>query len=121
LSESLIARERAEAEAWVSAYQNFEDGFLRAKGTEPGEADYASFYREHGGPRATPSRFEVAKDRVDAFIAQNTTFFWLCAALVVAVVAAAIHSRRRRRGRYTRGNTNGVPPPAGVTESIGTP
>jgi hypothetical protein len=123
LSETLIAQERAEAEAWVSAYQKFEDDFLRTNAREPDEADYASFYREHGGPRATPSRFEVTMDRVDAFIAQNTALFWLCVALVVAVVAAAVRGRRRRRGRghYTLGKTNGVPSPVPETRSMGTP
>jgi tetratricopeptide (TPR) repeat protein len=114
LSETLIARERAEADAWVAAFQQFEDGFVRANGREPGEADYASFYREHGAPRATYSRFEVVTHSL-AFAA----FFWLCIAAVVAVGVSAI--RRRRRARYTLGKTNGVLPPAGVTDSIGTP
>ena len=115
LSESLVARERSEAQAWVSAYQQFEDGFLRANEREPGEADYASFYREHGAPRATPSRFEVVT-RSAAFAA----FFWLCVASFVTFIASAIR-RRRRRGRYTLGKTNGVPSPAPETRSIGTP
>jgi len=122
LSETLIARERAEAEAWVSAFQRFEDGFIRANGREPGEADYASFYREHGAPAPIPTWLQAAKDRVDTFIAKNTVLFWFGVALVGTVVIVAVRRRRRaRRARYNLGKTNGVPPAAGVTDSIGTP
>jgi tetratricopeptide (TPR) repeat protein len=55
LSELKIAAERAAAEAWVKAYQQFEDDLVRAGAPPQSEADYAPFYRAHGTARPAVS------------------------------------------------------------------
>lgn len=43
-----IAAERAAAEAWVAAYQQYEDDLIRAGKDPDDEASYAAFYKAHG-------------------------------------------------------------------------
>lgn len=52
LSDAMIAREQAAAEAWVAAYQRYEDDLVRAGNPPTTEADYEPFYRQHGHARA---------------------------------------------------------------------
>jgi tetratricopeptide (TPR) repeat protein len=54
-----IAADRANAEAWVSAYQNYEDQLLREGKDVDDEANYARFYREFG-PAMLPQPFRAA-------------------------------------------------------------
>lgn len=43
-----IARERAEAAAWVKAYQDYDDDLIRSGKDVDDEANYADFYKRHG-------------------------------------------------------------------------
>jgi tetratricopeptide (TPR) repeat protein len=62
LSEGLIAQEQAAAEAWVKAYQRYEDDLIRA-GREPKtEADYAPFYAQYGSARPPVSTGDAMGD-----------------------------------------------------------
>ncbi len=54
--EQLIRRERAEADAWVAAYQQFEDDLIRAGKDPTDESLYEPFYAGHGrANRAEPA------------------------------------------------------------------
>jgi hypothetical protein len=60
LSDAVIAKEQADAEAWVKAYQQYEDDLLRA-GQEPqAEADYATFYAKYGTASPPTTGFALA-------------------------------------------------------------
>src|SRR5687767_15734765 len=57
--EQLIRRERAEADAWVAAYQQFEDDLIRAGKDPSDEAPYEPFYAQHGrASRAEPAALD---------------------------------------------------------------
>jgi tetratricopeptide (TPR) repeat protein len=48
---ALIAKERADADAWVAAYQSFEDELIRAGKDPVDESLFAPFYAAHGTAR----------------------------------------------------------------------
>ena len=54
-----IAADRANADAWVSAYQTYENQLLRDGKDVDGEANYAEFYRKFG-PAKLPEPFRAA-------------------------------------------------------------
>ena len=51
--DAVIARERSEAEAWVAAYQRYEDALVRSGKDTDDDVSYNAFYAEHG-PAVTP-------------------------------------------------------------------
>ena len=98
LSDAVIAKEQAEAEAWVKAYQRYEDDLVCA-GREPqAEADYAPFYARYGSARPTPTGFAVAANDATKFVRR---YGWVAAGFVALVLAlivrAKLKSRKRRR------------------------
>jgi hypothetical protein len=120
LSDSEIRRERGQAEAWVAAYQKFEDDLIRA-GTPPrSEGDYAPFYRQHGTGREGPSPFDVVMNEAEKSLRRNPAIWVVVVAVFLLVSKLCIDARRRDvRRRQSLGKTNG--PPAAETRSIGSP
>lgn len=58
ISAATIAQERADAESWVKAYQNFEDDLVR-RGIDTNEAtNYQVFYSKYGPPIPALTRWE---------------------------------------------------------------
>jgi tetratricopeptide (TPR) repeat protein len=98
LSDDVVAKEQADAEAWVKAYQQYEDDLVRG-GHEPrAEADYAPFYAKYGSARPAPTRMAAAANDATKFVRRYGWVVAGMAALVVTlIVRASIKSRRRRR------------------------
>lgn len=93
--DAAIAKERAEAEEWVRAYQEFEDGLVRSGRYTGGEEDYREFYDRHG--RAVV----VATNTLDDLLPRDgpTRFILVVVSTVLLTVVlsiAALWTIRRR-------------------------
>jgi tetratricopeptide (TPR) repeat protein len=106
LSDEVIARERAEAAAWVQAFQQYEDGLIRDGKDVDDEASYAAFYEQHGS--AVASAASLAPGVVERVLGngrqrQNRGVVTLVAVVlltpVVLVLGFALWWRRRSRRR----------------------
>ena len=98
LSDALVAKEQADARAWVEAYQRYEDDLVRAGRTPRTEADYAPFYEQHGTARPAPTRLALASNDAAKFIRRYALVIAPVAALVLILIARA-YLRARRRAR----------------------
>jgi tetratricopeptide (TPR) repeat protein len=102
LSEGLIAKEQAAAEAWVKAYQQYEDDLIRA-GREPTtEGDYAPFYARYGSARPPLSSRDAMGDVMRKFLRTGPLAVGLCALLVLlgTIKIGWVLTRRRRTGTH---------------------
>ena len=99
-SPALLAKEQADAAAWVKAYQQYEDDLVRA-GTDPAtEADYAAFYQRHGHPRAAPPPAAGARNVMTKLFRIGAAGLALIALLIgLAVVKLWLVMTRRGKGR----------------------
>lgn len=115
--DELITRERAEADAWVAAYQSFETDLIHA-GKDPDDpANFRPFYDKYGPPVLHTPATNVRR------FAEGTLGFALnspagyaalaITALVLLWLASLIH-RRRRRNRLAS-------PRAVPSETLATP
>lgn len=97
-SAKTIEREHADADAWVAAYQQFEDGLIRAGKDVEDESNYAAFYAEHGAAR-TALGFEWADvlPRDPALRGVGGVLAVLGAAALAGILACRWFIRRRRR------------------------
>jgi tetratricopeptide (TPR) repeat protein len=90
-----IAADRADAEAWVKAYQEFEDDLLREGKDVDDEANYAPFYRKHGrAVLADPFR---VGDYVNGKTAPYLGLACFVAFFTAVPVAVVLVMRRRSR------------------------
>lgn len=86
----VIQAERAAAEAWVAAYQDYEDDLIRAGKDVDDEANYAAFYRL-SGPAVASVPYGV--DDLRAWFSNDGNWFIFAAAL--AVLAWVLSLARR--------------------------
>jgi hypothetical protein len=93
ISDETIAKERADAEAWVKAYQQFEDDLVRRGVDTEVPKNYESFYAQLGPPIAIPTLAENLSDW------SRRHFTEIVVACVVAVPLLAILLIRRIRNR----------------------
>jgi tetratricopeptide (TPR) repeat protein len=98
-----IAAERAAADKWVKAYQDYEDNLLRTGKDVNDEASYAVFYKEHG--QAREALGFAAQDLLPrdptARAALVIMAVVVAAILFLALVLAKLRRRRRQRtGRF---------------------
>lgn len=90
ISDAGIKAERADADAWVAAFQTYEDDLLRAGKDVNDETNYAAFYAAHGkaqqelGPEDRPHRWGI-------YILAGVILF-----LVIAIPVVIIRLGRRR-------------------------
>jgi hypothetical protein len=103
LKAEVIAAERAEAETWVKAYQQFEDDLIRAGKDPELEANLVAFYETHG-KAVTPVQAEwsdwLPRDRA----ARSMLFIgvFLVASFLSIVLWIWLWLRRRRKQRRAR-------------------
>jgi tetratricopeptide (TPR) repeat protein len=94
-----IARERADAAAWVKAYQDYEDALVRAGRNTDDDASYAAFYKKH--PRVDDSfHWTDLRSWWSRKMYGQTTEKYVV--LVVAVLAVVVVARKVRRDRNRR-------------------
>lgn len=85
----VIAAERAEGLKWAIAYQEFEDGLIRA-GKFPEEGDYEAFYAKWGRHDDEPL-WRMAWDYLVAYGQRGRTWLW------VGVLAGVVFLIRRAK------------------------
>ena len=98
-----IAAERAAADAWVAAYQTYEDDLIRAGKNPDDEANLAGFYAARGKavvPDATTLADWLPRDPAARVAVIVAAVLGTAAALLVALVVR--FWRRRRRWRNDR-------------------
>jgi hypothetical protein len=100
LKPEVIAAERADAEAWVKAYQDYEDGLLRAGKDVRDEANFAAFYSQHGRP-VRPVAF-AASDLFPRDRGLRALLVLGVGALVVALIVSIAVLLLRRGARRRR-------------------
>ena len=98
--DAVIAKERADADAWVRAFQDYEDNLVRSGKDPEATGAYDDFYRRHGHAAvaaAAPSRAAVLLARVINFARRHPV---LCAFLVVTpllLIPSQIRYARQKR------------------------
>jgi hypothetical protein len=95
-----IAAERAAAEKWVKAYQQYEDDLLRAGKDVNDEANYAAFYRKHG--QAREALGFSPEDLLPRNPLQKAVLLITSAAVAVILLLALLARRRGRKHRAAR-------------------
>lgn len=94
----VIAKERADAEAWVKAYQDYEDQLLRDGKDVTDERSYAAFYRRHGQARVAETL-----SAVPSLKPRHYTYAALAGAVLFVIALVVIEVRQRlKKGRAAR-------------------
>lgn len=112
LTDEAIAAERASADAWVRAYQQYEDDLIRAGKDPDDEANLAGFYAANGKAVA-PVTFDFVEDvlpreRTARGVVVIAAVLGTLAALVVALLVRWWWRRRRAAARtLTAGGSTG--------------
>jgi tetratricopeptide (TPR) repeat protein len=101
---SAFASERAEAQSWARAYQDYADGLIRDGNNAEDESLYAAFYRQHGP--ATRVLTPTLNERLDVILPKEPAKRLAAIGITVvglliglAVVASLRLQRRARAAR----------------------
>lgn len=99
-SGDVIAHERADADAWVKAYQQFEDDLIRAGRDPSDESLLAPFYAKNGSAReslAAPAVAERVKKIQRSPVAMVIVFFGIAIGIAVVLPIVTRFAIRRLR------------------------
>lgn len=101
LTPQVITAERADADSWVRAYQQYEDDLIRAGKDPEVEANLIGFYKANG-PAVAPEKFDFVEDVLPRQPAQRVALginiALVLAGLATGYVGLRIYRRRRRKG-----------------------